>query len=211
VAGPGATLLPRCSCRPFPTEVWSLGVSLYMFVFGEPPFAAITMAKLYEAIRTQELQLEGGQGRGRVAGRWQGGVAQPCVRTWQRLWQYIYAQSDCRAAAVASITMSTEFQLPLAVWQWSHAIATDMRQHMRPSAVPQLCLSACCPAAGRSPRLSPELLDLLRAMLEKDPERRLSLEQVKKHKWVAVWQGGRGAGAVESACDRHAAGCGHLE
>jgi serine/threonine protein kinase len=46
--------------RPRPTEVWSLGVSLFMFVFGEPPFSAITMAKLYEAIRTQEAPLAGG-------------------------------------------------------------------------------------------------------------------------------------------------------
>lgn len=102
VAGPGVTLLPRCTCRPFPTEVWSLGISLYMFVFGEPPFAAITMAKLYEAIRTQELQLEGEQGCGRVAGQW--GCSALC--TYLAAPGAAQARCDCRAAVLASCARS---------------------------------------------------------------------------------------------------------
>jgi len=36
-------------------DIWSLGITLYFFVFGKPPFLADTEMQLYENIRTKKL------------------------------------------------------------------------------------------------------------------------------------------------------------
>lgn len=40
---------------PTAIDIWCLGVSLFFFVFGKPPFSADTEMQLYENIRTKKL------------------------------------------------------------------------------------------------------------------------------------------------------------
>ncbi|GFR48549.1 hypothetical protein Agub_g10448 [Astrephomene gubernaculifera] len=40
----------------FPGDIWALGICLYMFVFGRPPFTGNTTYQIYEAIQQGELQ-----------------------------------------------------------------------------------------------------------------------------------------------------------
>ncbi|KAG2450773.1 hypothetical protein HYH02_004610 [Chlamydomonas schloesseri] len=39
----------------FPGDIWALGICLYMFVFGKPPFVGATTYQIYEAIQRAEL------------------------------------------------------------------------------------------------------------------------------------------------------------
>lgn len=39
----------------FPGDIWALGVCLFMFVFGKPPFTGATTYQIYEAIQQGEL------------------------------------------------------------------------------------------------------------------------------------------------------------
>ncbi|GIL44787.1 hypothetical protein Vafri_2287 [Volvox africanus] len=40
----------------FPGDIWALGICLFMFVFGKPPFIGNTTYQIYEAIQRGELQ-----------------------------------------------------------------------------------------------------------------------------------------------------------
>ncbi|KXZ50915.1 hypothetical protein GPECTOR_14g161 [Gonium pectorale] len=40
----------------FPGDIWALGICLYMFVFGKPPFTGGTTYQIYESIQQGELQ-----------------------------------------------------------------------------------------------------------------------------------------------------------
>ncbi|GIL76111.1 hypothetical protein Vretifemale_5833 [Volvox reticuliferus] len=40
----------------FPGDIWALGICLFMFVFGKPPFTGNTTYQIYEAIQRGELQ-----------------------------------------------------------------------------------------------------------------------------------------------------------
>ncbi|EFJ49188.1 hypothetical protein VOLCADRAFT_43050, partial [Volvox carteri f. nagariensis] len=40
----------------FPGDIWALGICLFMFVFGKPPFTGTTTYQIYEAIQRGELQ-----------------------------------------------------------------------------------------------------------------------------------------------------------
>lgn len=37
--------------RGKPVDIWACGVTLYMFVYGHPPFEAKTMTELYDRIQ----------------------------------------------------------------------------------------------------------------------------------------------------------------
>ena len=39
----------------FAGDVWALGICLYMFVYGKPPFGGSTTFQIYEAIQTEAL------------------------------------------------------------------------------------------------------------------------------------------------------------
>ncbi len=39
----------------FPGDIWALGICLFMFVFGKPPFVGATTFQIYEAIQRAEL------------------------------------------------------------------------------------------------------------------------------------------------------------
>uniref|UniRef100_K3X1B3 Protein kinase domain-containing protein n=1 Tax=Globisporangium ultimum (strain ATCC 200006 / CBS 805.95 / DAOM BR144) TaxID=431595 RepID=K3X1B3_GLOUD len=44
------------SFRGKPVDIWACGVTLYMFVYGHPPFEAKTMTELYGRIQNEEIQ-----------------------------------------------------------------------------------------------------------------------------------------------------------
>lgn len=53
---------PDCGLAPagkqfngFPGDIWALGICLFMFVFGKPPFVGATTYQIYEAIQRAEL------------------------------------------------------------------------------------------------------------------------------------------------------------
>ncbi|PNH03600.1 Calcium/calmodulin-dependent protein kinase kinase 1, partial [Tetrabaena socialis] len=41
--------------KGFPGDIWALGVCLYMFIFGRPPFTGSTTYQIYEAIQHGEV------------------------------------------------------------------------------------------------------------------------------------------------------------
>ncbi|KAF1328036.1 Camkk/camkk-meta protein kinase, partial [Globisporangium splendens] len=42
--------------RGKPVDIWACGVTLYMFVYGHPPFEARTMTEVYDRIQNEEVQ-----------------------------------------------------------------------------------------------------------------------------------------------------------
>jgi serine/threonine protein kinase len=38
-----------------PIDIWACGVTLYMFIYGRPPFQAITLPELYKKIQVSYL------------------------------------------------------------------------------------------------------------------------------------------------------------
>ena len=58
--------------QPFkgpPVDMWAAGITLFMFLFGRPPFTAPTVTELYEVIQTAPLEFpSSGSGAGSGAG-----------------------------------------------------------------------------------------------------------------------------------------------
>jgi len=88
-------------------DIWCLGITLYFFISGKPPFVADTEMQLYENIRTKKLDFNSGP----------------------------------------------------------------------PS-------PSSSPNSLRSLPVNPQLQDLLRKLLHKDPKHRITIEEIKRHPWV---------------------------
>jgi len=88
-------------------DIWSLGITLYFFVFGKPPFLADTEMQLYENIRTKKV---------------------------------------------------------------------DFNLNGTPS-------PSSSPKSIHTIPVSPQLQDLIRKLLHKDPKHRITVEEIKRHPW----------------------------
>ena len=56
--------VPRAVYRGRPADVWALGACLYAFCFGRIPFAASSVAKLFDLVKTEPVRRGGGAGVG---------------------------------------------------------------------------------------------------------------------------------------------------
>eukprot|EP00770_Monocercomonoides_exilis_P004354 MONOS_4334.1-p1 / transcript=MONOS_4334.1 / gene=MONOS_4334 / organism=Monocercomonoides_exilis_PA203 / gene_product=YALI0D08822p / transcript_product=YALI0D08822p / location=Mono_scaffold00114:18018-23648(+) / protein_length=1665 / sequence_SO=supercontig / SO=protein_coding / is_pseudo=false len=178
IRGTPAYIPPEALQVPLPPEgyvaskhdIWSLGVLLYHLLFGHPPFLRETICSTYQAIRTEDaVGIYDDEGDAEDA-------------------------AEKEAAESAANNSNENGVVPNNLSGDSNANSTDSSQleALGKRSTPNPNESGSPDSNGelhqqerlRGKELSPDVKDLMRKLLEKDPDKRITIKGIMTHKWI---------------------------